>query len=440
MTVADCIVSPASVSFHAGTAHFAALGKWRAFYSLLILADGSPVDREQVCRLKGWSDDPLTTGREVARHLKSVKLSRLSVPPVLSDRPTVSWALNPTYRLHSEPANFRLVATPLLKSAEDNPLAVGRYPLDTLLPFALRAAGATLAFYRGELDHCRRIAAEALRVAPCPEATAIALVWQLRALHRLAHGDDGLEAIELGEQSLRTLPDLPLIRALRQRYEAQTTLHAPTEEWPQRADRLCRAADAPHQAIDVSALAYCSNYAAVTLRRMGQLEEAANRIGAALLCACASGDVYLLQVALFNAGLILSEQACDEPRAALAIEALRLVSTISSQHRIGNDSAQNEILIAELHMARMDWPQARVSLDQARRLADVSGNHADAAELALCEARLLMAENGRNAAKAAAHLLQQAEEMFLQLGRDDRVQAARRERLAHSGKARATAG
>ena len=442
MTFAECIVSPSSVSFRAGATQFVALGKWRTFYSLLLLADGAPVDRQQVCRLKGWSDDPLANGREIARHLKSVKLSRLSVVPVLSDRPTVSWVLNPAYTVRPEPANYRVVAAPLLKSAEDNPLAVARPRLDDVLPFALRATEATLAFYRGDLDLCRRLASAALQIAATSDEMAIALVWKLRALHRLAHSDQGLEAIEADEQQLRNLPDTALVRTLRQRYDAQTALHTPTEEWPQRADRLCKAADAPLQGVDLGTLAYCSNYAAVTLRRLGQLDEASNRIGAALICACANGDAYLLQVVLFNAGLILSEQSRDDRLMGLAIDALRLVSVISSEHRIGNDSAQNEILIAELHVARADWPAARASLLQARRLAEQSGNRADLAELALCEAKLLFAEGGRKpaAARSAAHLLQQAEEMFLQLGRNDRVQAARRERIAHSGKARSSSG
>ncbi len=140
---------------------------------------------------------------------------------------------------------------------------------------------------------------------------------------------------------------------------------------------------------------------------------------------------------VFNAGLIASEYSPDgelsNSLGILAIEALRLVSDISHKNCIGNDSAQNEILIAELWIKQKEWEKAAQSLDLAEKLVVQSRNITDQAELALCRATLLLQQDGNyKRTQIVRELLDEAEELFLQLGRTDQLEKIRSLRRART--------
>jgi hypothetical protein len=187
---------------------------------------------------------------------------------------------------------------------------------------------------------------------------------------------------------------------------------------------------------DISNWCYSGNYAALLHRRIGQNSAALELIAKTLVGAVATGDVYLQQIVLFNFGLILSESASltenrDGNRVEMlktAARALSVVTKISSVHKIGKSSAQNEILLAEIFTMQGSWPQARIALNQAKTLAARNRSMLDLAAIAHGEANLSALDFNGSEKVEVIENFDKAEELFFLCNRPDMVARVKSDR------------
>lgn len=369
----------------AGGATYSARAKWFEFYRLLILRAGRDIDRNDLVTLKSWGGDPLGAGRDVARHLQSAKVQHLGQLTVVSAHPTKAWQIAPhwTFRfddasLHDAPDIFKTVR------ADDDGKAHGGDSERATWTFA--AIDALLLFYAGDLQAAHAAARTALERASTDDLASIALLLCVRIGWKLPIDDGVIDSIEDCEVRLRALPSSKLADHARRRLDIFKTLHARPDEWPGAASQLDVWLRQPGSTFDPATAAYTLNYAAVTRRRLGDLERASSLIADSIVDAVAAGDLYLLQTVLFNLGLIhddLSRSArAGRSDADLAITAYTLVGRITRTHALGGDSAQNELAIAGILIRRGDLAGAASYLDEAGQIVARTQSSYDRAVLA----------------------------------------------------------
>jgi hypothetical protein len=439
-----------------GRTVFSPRHKWRNFYLALIAAGGGQIDRNTVCRLVGWSEDPVANGREISRHLKSAQVSRLPTPLIVSERPTVAWALHPDWAVELRTEHRRIDVGQLEKRAGYRTV-VDRLDLAEMGRLC-KLCDAQLDFYAG---HVRK-SFDAMRVLAVghdsTELRAICLFWLIRIGIRLPQDDTILDMIDDADAALAGLAPMHLTNCLRDRLAIIRTLHSSPSEWPAIAADLANRAHVMVPTPDLVSLAYVQNYLALARRRMGQAWLAYTAIIPGIHYALASGDPHLHQIVLFNAALILSSIAekietgptggdlalpGEQNSARLvdaALGALSVVSRISHEFGIGRESCQCEILAAELHLKLNQYDRAKQYIDLATRMNKTSGSIGDRAALAHCEAHYLAAREGNSPEdrRAIARLLDEASDLFMQCNRDDMVARVRQDRknLLNSGRRR----
>ncbi len=406
---------------------FVARGKWYEFYRLLIQREGAAVDRHALCQLKSWGSDSLANGRDVARHLQSQRIQRLLKTTVTSEAVTHEWRLSGGWTIDDGTESGTLPA--IFKPDAVSYGAVGLPEAADIDAWAFRAIDAHLKFCAGDVPAAFAASEDALGRAPSDDVRSISLLLCLRIGPRLPPSDALLDVLERYSEQLRSLPSTALTDHARQRYSLYRSLYLPESEWAQLARRLEAIVAAPSPILDPITLGYALNYAAVTSRRLGDLTHAARQIERALVHAIAGGELFMLQAVLFNFGLIHSDLARRTPGAdhgQRAIQALQAVSRITRSHRIGNDSAQNELAIAAILIDRGDFAKGEEYLEEARRIIARSENAYDAAVLAHRRLQLRIAREGNpRATKEIQTLVDSCAELYAACERDDLAKSMR---------------
>jgi hypothetical protein len=275
---------------------FEARGKWYEFYRLLVLRAGAPVDRHALCQLKSWKSDGLANGRDVARHLQAQKVQRLRHPTVSSAAVTQDWRLPNGWQIAYDGVDGQ--APPDIFKIQDaayGSVIVGD-DID-VVAWGLQCLDAILCFYGGNVPRAFASAEHALALAGNDDLRSLTLFLCLRLGPRLEHSDQLLDRLEVFAEQLASAPASVLTDYARNRLFLHHALQVPQHEWPDLAQRLESMLLAPSPAFDPITFGYALNYAAVTQRRLGDLDAAARRIERALVHAIAGGELFMLQAA-----------------------------------------------------------------------------------------------------------------------------------------------
>ncbi len=410
---------------------FAARGKWFEFYRLLILRDGAVVDRHALSQLKSWSSDGLANGRDVARHLQSQRVCRLQNSIVTSHAVTQEWQFSRGWAIQYDVAETSGTGAAIFKPDGAGYGSVALPDDADIADWAFPALEAYLKFCTGDIPGAYAASTQALDLAPSGDVRAVSLLMCLRLAPRLPATDAALDTLESLADQLHALPPSALGDHARQRYRLYRSLYAPASEWPQLARRLEETISAPSLGLDPIALGYALSYAAVTQRRLGDLARAARQIERALVHAIAGGELFMLQAVLFNFGLIHADLARHAPHSSAApraIRALEAVSRITRTHRIGNDSAQNELAIAEILIDQAAFEKAEEYLEEARRIIARSENAYDAAVLAHRQLQICQRRDGASLTpKALQQRIEHCAELYAACERDDLARSMRAE-------------
>jgi hypothetical protein len=407
-------------------------GKWFTLYRELFLGGSGELDRLSVSGLPGWTITEDDIGRELARHLRRSKASKLDPPPILSQHPTLSWQRNPVWSVamshecqEAEPSG--------LGRRDWMPALCGGTEVATVR-WALLQIKALLAFIEGSLRTTVDLALAAAKDAHCEDLRAASQLLALRAAWRIEPDDAVLNLAEDLEDAISTLPPSseanPLRAVVLARLTAFKTLHAVSDEWPNVIRSLNQRLAGQRTGGDLMTDALTANYLAVTLRRSGDVATAFTMIAKALAAAVVSGDMQFIQGVLFNCGHIMLEAGSLPGRDSLiehAIQALELVSTITEQHNIGGDSAQNELLIADHKMAQHKFEDAERLLERARRLIDKNSNVYDQACLGEGVLRLEWVRDPSFGATSSFRVrIDEVAELYVLANREDLASAARK--------------
>jgi tetratricopeptide (TPR) repeat protein len=393
-----------------GAISYTATGKYADFLSLLISIDPETmIDRSALCQLESWSANlPMSAGKQVARFISTLNAKGLA--PIAFLQRTDGWALAPQYRQALDGQTVLDVQSAIAARGVISSSA----RLETLLNWYHANFRGMVAMSTGKASEGYLMLRDSMNGMADDMLFSISNVLATRIEQRL-------DTPKLPVFSSINLQSNMFGRAIEMRRFAAYALHAKSENWPEMEKIFRRHLAAHLNSGDFTTIAILHNALGVLLRRMGKIDAATEQLRLAAPLAIFSGDIILAQNVAFNLANIASEASqmphnSVDPQTYLSL--LEFDAHLRATTSIGRDSAQTELLLAELFLARGEFDQVEHFLMLAERIIMDTRLVMDEALHCRLSALLLVkvsdAKDGVR--KDALDLLNRAKQLYAQAG------------------------
>lgn len=398
------------VTITKGAVSYVVKGKYADFIQLLMTAaPGTWVDRAALCQLESWSANlPLSAGKQVSRFL--YKLQAKGLEPIIFQRQTDGWALEPVTLKRLSAKNVQAARDALASRGN----AASAFDLESLIDWYHANFRGMVAMSTGKAGEGYLMLRSSLNGIKVESLFAISNVLATRIEQRLG-------TPKLPIFSSINLHSNLFARAVEMRRFAAYALHAKSQDWPEMEKIFRRHLAAHANSADFTTIAILHNALGVLLRRMGKIDAAIEQLRLAAPLAIFSGDIILSQNVAFNLANIVSEASQSgtfpvDPRSYLGL--LEFDAELRADTSIGRDSAQTELLLAELFLIRGELDQVQRYLNLAERI--IADTHLVADEALHCRLSGLLSVKASGPqdgdSDGALDLLRRAKQLYEQAG------------------------
>lgn len=359
-------------------------GQWVEFYALVglfcVKSESNKIllQPAALCTVGRWMNkSPASAGKELSRHINSLQGSVFD-GVLLWTRKTYGWYLNMTpEQITWEPSLEKV--TEWLVSRGWREISIYEYDEDVFdISWVRHAVAAIITLHSGKTEEAVNLSLRSKEVANSHFLGKISdlLIFRSSARAGIDFDDD------LGSFAAATISSASAIDdALNNRIRAIHAFSTPHGESKDALETLAKLATRMHDNGDICGLGVIYNTMGVLARRAGLADEALMFLQRSIPLLVVGGDLPTLQAAIFNLGharySVLKKNELEPDDDVFSL--IDLDCEMRGTLKIGKDSAQAEILGANLALKIRDFVKANNYLTRAECLLESISSEYDSA-------------------------------------------------------------